>query len=572
MTLRDDILAQTDIVDLVSRYVQLKKVGKNRSWLCPFHREKTPSFTVAEDKQIFKCFGCGKGGNAITFQMEIEKIDFRDSVKILAKSANIDITKYQKDPEEMTKQQEGREKIKLLNKRVQTWFQEQFKPDSKAWTYIHDKRKITDATIAAFGIGYAPDSHYDLLTYLKEKWFTLDDMIQAWVAKKGNSGDAYAFFRERVTFPIYDHIWNIVGFGARALDADQTPKYLNTTETPIYDKSSVLFGLDKAKNYLQDFGTLVIVEGYMDVIALHQYGIPVWIATCGTALTPQHVKLIKRHTDKVLFSFDNDHAGFEAVIRWLKVAYQQDLFPKVFQFPAEYKDVDEYLTSLSHEVNNQLLNDHSIDAFTFVLRSLSQQYDVNNPVERKKVLNTCFELLANIEDYTILVLYLDQMAKLFQTSTDGLLHQLKGFLKQQRTSNLTNHEEQTEEKWLENKYILASLYYKDFLKEEAGTHPRIQLYLDCISTFSNFFPDSLISQVVANKELSDKDQQHLLEAHIRREQQTNKLIGEKKTLAYISFLQGQLHVLEKVILKSKTLTHDQKQEILSQVKQLKSGG
>ncbi|MBP7848519.1 toprim domain-containing protein [Patescibacteria group bacterium] len=201
----------------------------------------------------------------------------------------------------------------------------------------------------------------------------------------------------------------------------------------------------------------------MDVIALHQYGLPVGVATCGTALTPQHTKLIKRHSDKVIFAFDNDSAGFDAVVRGLKVAYQQDLFPKVFQFPTEFKDVDEYLTASPHPVTKTTLTEHSIDGFTFVLRKLDGQYDIENPVERKKVLTICFEMLAQVEDYTILVLYLDQMAKLFKTNTDALLTQLKSFLKTQRTVMHTTQEETSSQKGIDNKYILASLYFRDFL-------------------------------------------------------------------------------------------------------------
>ena len=168
MSLRDDVLDKTDIVDLVSKYVQLKKAGKNRAGLCPFHKEKTPSFTVAEDKQIFKCFGCGKGGNAITFHMEIEKTDFRDTMKILAHDAHIDIAQYEKDPEQVAAKKESKEKFKLLNKRNQKLFQENF-VGSVAEEYVTKARKLSQTTIDAFGLGYAPDSHYDLITKLKSK-------------------------------------------------------------------------------------------------------------------------------------------------------------------------------------------------------------------------------------------------------------------------------------------------------------------------------------------------------------------------------------------------------------------
>lgn len=192
----------------------------------------------------------------------------------------------------------------------------------------------------------------------------------------------------------------------------------------------------------------------MDVIALHQYGLPLGIATCGTALTTQHSKMIKRHTENCIFAFDNDEAGFQATIRGLKVAYTQDLFPKVFQFPPEYKDVDERLTKnpklrtkyLADTVSaKKYLQENSLDGFTFILRRLQSTLDRNNPVERKKILNICFDLIAKIEDYSILTLYMDQLSQLMKTDTRGLMHQFKGFLKTQRTGNFQKYEEKTEE-------------------------------------------------------------------------------------------------------------------------------
>ena len=239
---------------------------------------------------------------------------------------------------------------------------------------------------------------------------------------------------------------------------------------------------------------LIVVEGYMDVIALHQYGLPIGIATCGTALTAQHTKLISRHTEHLIFAFDNDHAGFEASIRGLKVAYQQDLFPKILQFPPEYKDVDERLTATHEKIppvkevdvpkrsegtsggfdpkqQKEFLNQHSLDGFTYVLRQLTSQYDLLNPVERKKVLRICFEILQHIEDRTILTLYLDQMSKPFGTGTDILLQQFKGFLKKSKTSNFQPYEqEEKQESGVAPKYLLASLRYDDSLTSGYQKH------------------------------------------------------------------------------------------------------
>ena len=593
MSVRDEVLDKTDIVDLVSRYVDLKKVGKNRAGLCPFHKEKTPSFTVAEDKQIFKCFGCGKWGNAITFHMEIERIDFIDTLKILANDANIDMKEFAYDPDKAGEKQEKKEKFKLLNKRIQKFFSQHF-PDSVAEQYVKEKRKLSDTTIDTFGIGYAPDSHYDAITALKEKWFTAEDMITAGLARKGSSGDTYSFFRHRLTFPIHDHIGNIVGFGARALDPDQNPKYLNTTETPLYDKSKILFGLNHARDHLKARDLLIVVEGYMDVIALHQYGLPIGIATCGTALTPQHAKLVSRHSENVLFAFDNDDAGFQATVRGLKVAYSQDLFPKVLQFPTEYKDVDERLTALSLSdrppvkgvdspviddalgesgglMNKQRLMENAIDGFTYILRSLSASHDLLNPVERKQVLRTCFELLAPIEDRTILSLYLDQMSKPFGTWSDVLLQQFKGFLKKSRSSNFQPYEEEKDDGKIAAKFLLASLRYDDFLHNHFGkelTSSRLQEYISIVESLSSYFPTSLVFQS-KQKELNDKDQQKMLEAQLRREHQFWELSDDKKTDMLIRFLGTQLHTMERVVLKSKKISDADKQEIMMKVKGLK---
>lgn len=577
MSLRDDVLDKTDIVDLVSKYVQLKKAWKNRIGLCPFHKEKTPSFTVAEDKQIFKCFGCGKWGNAITFHMEIEKTDFIDTLKALAHDAHIDMASYDYNREEISKKQWEREKYKLLNKRVQGFFEDHF-PGSRAEEYSLEKRKLTKETIKTFGIGYAPDSHYDLLSALKKKWFNSDDLITAGVARKGNSGDVYAFFRNRLTFPIHDHIGNVVGFGARALAEGQNPKYLNTTETPLYDKSKILFWLNHAKNKLRDREILIVVEWYMDVIALYQYGLPIGIATCGTALTAQHTKLIKRHTENIIFAFDNDEAGFQAAIRGLKVAYVQDLFPKILQFPPEYKDVDERLTK-NPELRTKHLTDlastkkylqeNSIDGFTYILRTLQSRYDILNPVERKKTLNTCFELIAKIEDYSVLTLYIDQLARLLNTDTRWLFHQFKGFLKQQRVGNFQKYEEEKEEEKLQKKHLLAGLWYEDFLWTIPDSATKdLQKHKDIIEKLSSYFPQSLITKLL-KQELSDEEQQKFLEAQLRRESKIGNLTNDKKYIEIIRFLQKQLHKLEKIALKSTKISSAEKQEIMEEVRGLK---
>jgi DNA primase len=267
--LTDDILTNVDIIDVINRYVPLKRAGANFTACCPFHNEKTPSFMVSPSKQIFKCFGCGKGGNVITFVQEIERIDFWDAAKELAKQANIDLTKYQIDPKKHNDRQDEKEKIKRIHKLTQKFFVEQLEKNSSAKTYLKKERKLDEKTIKEFGIGYAPDSHYALTQELKSKGFSDQDIIEASLAKKSpTSGDVYAFFRNRITFPIYDTMNNIIGFSARIVDPNDKPKYLNSAEHKAFQKSQVLYGLNRVKQEIKEHDAIFIVEGQMDVIGL----------------------------------------------------------------------------------------------------------------------------------------------------------------------------------------------------------------------------------------------------------------------------------------------------------------
>ncbi len=314
----------------------------------------------------------------------------------------------------------------------------------------------------------------------------------------------------------------------------------------------------------------------MDVIALAQYDLPIGIATCGTALTTQHTKLITRHTEECIFAFDNDAAGFDAIIRGLKVAYAQDLFPKVLQFPPEYKDVDEWLTAhpfADTPAAKAYLHENSIDGFTHVLRHLQSRYDLMNPVERKKIGNICFELFSNIEDRSILTLYLDQMSKVFSTGSDILMKQFKSFLKKQRVRNFQPVEEEQKESSMAPKYLLASLRYSTSTVEELLAHSsagQLQKIYTLIQQLSTHFPESLI-QRIQDGSLNETEGQYLLEAQLRWEHQFGDLAIDKKVSVLQHFLQQQLHTLERLILKSKNISHEEKQAIMQQVREVKRG-
>ena len=595
-SLRDDVLDRTDIVDLVSKYVDIKKAGKNRLGLCPFHKEKSPSFTVAEDKQIFKCFGCGKGGNAITFHMEVERIDFWDSLKSLAETASIDISQYAKDPEKQSADTSEKEKQKLMNKRAQQFFHQYFKW-SIAESYVKDQRGLSEATITTFGLGYAPDSYQDQIMYLRDKWFTPEDLVKAWLAKSKSGGEVYAFFRHRLTFPIHDHIGNVVWFGARALDPDQNPKYLNTTETAVYNKSKLLYGLDKAKNHIKSYGSLIIVEWYMDVIALHQHGLPIGIATCGTALTTQHTKLISRHTDQLIFAFDNDSAWFEATIRWLKVAYEQDLYPKVLVFPSEYKDVDERLAAKQQkqETRNkkqdspptplseggETLDDEtyrveelktiSVDGFGRVIDRCQTMYDLQNPVERKKVVSSLFELLSKIEDYSILQMYFSKVAKDLSMNEEQLWKQFRQWIKKSSVRKSTYRKEKDtipdSSSKIQEKYLLWALMHKEFGIKLGADATIYAKYASVLKQLAEYFPTTILAEVYSDT-ISGSTTEKLVEAEMFWEMQVADVESDKITAVVQQFLHQQIYKLQRVVMKSKKLDNTQKQGLLASIRWL----
>lgn len=500
--LSDDLLYHTNIVSLVEKYVSLRKVGRNRTGLCPFHKEKSPSFTVAEDKQIYKCFWCGKGWNAISFLMEIERIDYRDAAKILAHDANIDLSKYdrKRGEQDISAHEEKREDLKTLNKEAEQRFSQQL--IGSIWEeYLREQRKLSQKTIEIFGLWFAPDNH-SFVQAMKEKWYQGEQLIQAWLVRAQANNEYSSFFRKRIMFPIWDHIGNVVGFAGRALSADDMPKYLNISETPLYDKSKLLYGMHIAKTHLKEYWSLIIVEWYMDVIALYDAGLAIWVATCGTALTPQHAKLLKRHSDRITFSFDTDSAGFEATIRGLKIAYEHELYPSILTLPPGFKDIDEYVHS-DQDYKNYLLDPNSRqDGFLFVIKKLTEQYNIKNPVERKKVQNICFDLLITLQDYSIMMMYIEQLAHVLSTSQESLFQQFKVYLKQKpRFSPAGSNQENPwdpKETWkvISNNWEvlqLFSAFYDDhFLTEFLGDNgssrgaiEKIKIIIEAIGTMHN---------------------------------------------------------------------------------------
>ncbi|AAK79270.1 DNA primase [Clostridium acetobutylicum] len=337
-----------DIVDIVSEKVKLKRTGRNYSGLCPFHHEKTPSFSVSQDKQIYKCFGCGEAGNVITFVMKTKNFSFVEAVKYLADKVNITIDdnkdKY------YAKNKEKYDKLYSMNVEAARYFFRNLDSNSKAKKYFLD-RGINQKTMRRFGLGYAKDDWRQLLSFMKSKGYTELELIEAGLIVQKNKA-VYDRFRNRVIFPVFDYKGKVIGFGGRVLD-DSKPKYLNSPETKIFKKGTNLYGLNFAvKNNIGD--TIIIVEGYMDCISLHQYGINNVVASLGTALTKDQAKLLKRYASKVVISYDADTAGQAATLRGFDILREAGFDIKIIKIP-DGKDPDEFVRKNGKEAFMRLV-------------------------------------------------------------------------------------------------------------------------------------------------------------------------------------------------------------------------
>ena len=368
----EKIKNQTDIIEIISETVNLKRSGRNYTGLCPFHNDKSPSFSVSQDKQIYKCFSCGEAGNAITFVMKQKKMDFVEALKYLAERANIPLEIGDQESTELSKKKELLYKVNVETGRF--FFANLMKNRISKEYFLN--RGIKESTIKRFGLGYANDSWNNLLYHLKNKGYKEDLLIDAGlVLKSEKKGTLYDRFRNRVMFPVFDVRGKVIGFGGRVLD-DSKPKYLNSPETILFHKGVNLYGLNfAAKSRIED-RTMIIVEGYMDCISLHQYGITNAVASLGTALTVNQARLLKRYADKVIISYDADFAGQTATIRGLEILRDAGFEVKVLRIP-EGKDPDEFLRLNGREAFLKLI-DNAMPLINYKLKMAEEGIDFKN--------------------------------------------------------------------------------------------------------------------------------------------------------------------------------------------------
>lgn len=402
-----DVKENNDIVAVISEYVNLKQRGRSFTGLCPFHSEKTPSFTVSREKQLFYCFGCGAGGDVLTFIMRIENLTFGPALRLLAERANIQLPEVQLSPTGK-KQKEERERLYRLNAFAAAFYQKilwQTKTGTKAVAYL-EARGITRAAAEKFGLGYAPPQWTALVGLFRKKGVALDEAEKAGLVCGGAEG-FYDRFRDRLLFPITDPRGRIIGFGGRLL-GDGQPKYLNSPETLIYQKNRSLYGLAEAREGIRRRGQVIVVEGYMDVIEAHQQGIDEVVASSGTALTPEQVRLLKRYSDKVFIAYDADAAGEAATIRGLDLLAAAGADVPVIRLPAG-EDPDSLLKKEGAAGFRRYMAE-SVDLFTFKLAYILENADLATPTGKARAVQRVFPLLTQVKNEIMREAYLKQTA------------------------------------------------------------------------------------------------------------------------------------------------------------------
>ncbi len=413
----EELVARNDIVEYIGGYVQLHRRGRTCSGLCPFHNEKTPSFHVYPENQSFYCFGCGAGGDIITFAKKINNLDYVEAVKLLASRVGMTL------PEEEDKAGQLRRRILAINKDTARFFHAQLMaPETgRAARAYWLGRGLSASTIKSFGLGYAPDSFNALRNHLRGLGYQDEELLEARVVSRSEKGNVYDAFRNRVMTPIFDLRGNVIAFGGRVMD-DSKPKYINTSETMVYKKSRTLFALNVAKKS-QD-RRYILCEGYMDVIAMHQAGFTTAVAGCGTALTADHVKLIAQYADEVVLCYDSDGPGQAATAKAINLFKDSGVKLTVLNLPKERaKDPDEFIRKFGGEAFARLL-DGSSNVTEYGLTNLRQKYDLTQPGDRVSYLREAADFLATRANPTEREVYAGRIAQEADVARNAVMVQI----------------------------------------------------------------------------------------------------------------------------------------------------
>ena len=406
-----ELAERNDIADVVSEYVHLgKRSGANLFGLCPFHNEKTPSFSVSPDKQIYHCFGCGKGGGVVNFIMEIEGLSFPEAVEFLAKRAGMTVPQQENDAESRR-----RERLYALNKDAARFFHEQLRADKGAAMGYMNRRRISASIATSFGLGYAADTWDTLEKAMRAKGYTDAELFEADLVRKGKNGGYYDTFRNRLMFPVIDVRGNVIGFSGRIL-GDGEPKYLNTKENIVFNKGRNLFGLNLAKKSKNSY--VILVEGNIDVVSLHQAGFDSAIASLGTSLTNEQARLISRYKNEVILAYDSDGAGVKASQRAIGILEKLDVKVKVLRWEGA-KDPDEYIQLRGAGAFRNLI-EKSESQIDYRLLNIKNKYDLSIPEQKVDYLKEATRLVATFPGNVERQVYSIRVAELAGVSQDAV--------------------------------------------------------------------------------------------------------------------------------------------------------
>ena len=428
----NEVRENNDIVEVISQYVHIKRSGRNYFGLCPFHNEKSPSFSVSPDKQIFHCFGCGVGGNVFTFISKIESIGFKEAIENLADRAGIVLPKSNNN--EDSKKEELKSKVYKVNSYTAEYYHKRlYKPESKAGQDYVKQRKITNETLESYNLGFS--GNYDeLYKVLKKEGFNDEEILESGLVKKNENGKYVDFYRDRFMIPILDVRNRVIAFGGRVLGDAKRFKYLNSPENIVYSKGKHLFGLNVAKKY--DHKKLLIVEGYMDAISLHQRGITNVVAALGTALTTNQGWLLRKNAEQVILGFDSDGAGQNAILRAMEVMQNMGCDMRALQMTGA-KDPDEYIIKYGSARFQKLMNE-AISLVEFKVKILGQNLDLNNASDKIKFLNEIAKLISKIDNTIEQEIYIEKIATGYNISKEAIFGQVNKlqYLDKAKTNNL----------------------------------------------------------------------------------------------------------------------------------------
>ena len=486
----DEIRNSNDIVDIISQYVTLKKSGRTFFGLCPFHKEKSPSFAVSPDKQIFHCFGCGVGGNVFHFISKIENINFKETVEMLAERANIELPKSENSEEE--KREKLKARIYEINKLTAQYYHENlYKPTAKLAQDYVKKRKLDNNTLKSFQIGFAGTKD-ELYQYLKRQGFTDNELFEAKLIVVNDNGKIIDRFRKRLMFPIKDLRDRVIAFGGRVLD-DSKPKYINSSENIVYNKGRHLFGLNLVKK--ENPKKIIIVEGYMDAISLYQRGVKNAVASLGTALTEAQGRLLRKMAEQVIIGYDADGAGQVATMRGLEILNNLGCDLRILQIEGA-KDPDEFVIKYGPERFNKYV-DNAISLVEFKVKTLRKELDINNTSDRIKFLNEIAKILSKVNNDIEKEVYVDKISSSYEVSKEAIYAEI----------NKITYKNINSEKHLEKKLPVMKRIENKKIDESIIKRENMAIYL----LINN--PDTYlqIKEHIATNDIKDEKNKKILE-------------------------------------------------------------